>query len=191
MFQIFKMQNFYLTTKQLLQPKVVGLSVVSDKKLVSFKLFFSLLACVLCSSPSLFAQYSTLEWARLIGGVQQERPTKIMTVGSYTYIIGGAASTTLPVIGGRASAGGMDVYIAKFNAAGTMIFSTYLGGTKNDQLYNYNYSGPTSDLATVVGDDIYFAGQTTSTDLPVTNGTSFDGQGLTPGGGMRLIGTAL
>jgi hypothetical protein len=189
-FQLFKtnMQKFIRTNLFLLLTHLVNAQVsgiVFPHWLLGKQLskVFLILICFSFGSSSLFAQYSTLEWARLIGGVQQEKPTKIMTVGSYTYIIGGAASTTLPVIGGRTSAGAMDVYIAKFNAAGTMIFSTYLGGAQNDQLYNYNYNGSTSDLATVVGDDIYFAGQTISTDLPVTNGTSFDGQGLMPEGG--------
>ena len=59
-----------------------------------------------------------------------------------------------------ATSGGSDAFVAKWDAAGTMAFSTYLGGYRND-------AG--NSIAVDSSGSVYVAGNTSSTNFPVVN----------------------
>jgi len=80
---------------------------------------------------------------------------------------------------------GTDLFITKFNSDGSLLASTFLGGTENDGLNNadqlfYNYGDAFRGEVNVdASDNVYVATVTRSTDFPVTTGAfgggDFDG----------------
>lgn len=81
------------------------------------------------------------------------------------YVTGSTISTDFPVTQGAFQAtdpGGSPAFVSKLNAAGTaLVYSTYLGGNSIDQA---------SAIAVDAAGDAYMAGQTASTNFPVTVG---------------------
>lgn len=77
------------------------------------------------------------------------------------YIAGSTSSTNFPVLGGvQASLDGwIDAFAAKFGPSGTLVYSTYLGGSGIDI---------GNAIAVDSSGGAYLAGYTASTDLPVT-----------------------
>ncbi|HEX8597161.1 MAG TPA: SBBP repeat-containing protein [Chloroflexia bacterium] len=85
----------------------------------------------------------------------------------YAYLTGETASTNFPLANPYLStnSGGMDAFVSVLNTWGSgvssLIFSTYLGGSAGD-------AG--AGIATQGDGNIYVAGYTRSTDLPIRNG---------------------
>lgn len=86
------------------------------------------------------------------------------------YLAGETDSFNFPVLqplkatkGGSSSAS--DAFLLKMSTAGSLLFSTYLGGNNNDDAA----LGMTTDTA----GNIYLSGSTFSTDFPVLNAPSF------------------
>ncbi len=75
-----------------------------------------------------------------------------------------------PMQGQGALKGQEDAFIAEFNSSGTLIFSTYFGGSDTDSA---------SALALDASGNVYLTGQTYSTDFPLLNPleSSFSGSG--------------
>jgi len=79
------------------------------------------------------------------------------------YILGNTASADFPIVNPAQPVlgGGLDVFVAKLNPAGSaIIFSTYLGGSNTEFS-----SGITVDAS----GNVYLCGQTFSTDFPTVN----------------------
>jgi len=76
---------------------------------------------------------------------------------------------------------GCDIYVAKFNAAGTALLgSTYFGGAASDGINTsplaYNYGDEfRGEIIIDAVNNVYIASHSTSTDFPVTNGSSLGG----------------
>jgi len=136
------------------------------KILAPSKLFFFSLFLLLVVNQSLKAQYAVTEMARYIGGNQVETPRGIKNIGGFTYIIAETRSSDMPVTNGSTFKGLDDIYIAKLNSSGSILFASYFGGSGSESISAKN-------SFEVVGDDIYFICRTYSTDLPVTNSTVF------------------
>jgi len=77
------------------------------------------------------------------------------------YIAGSTSSTNFPVLGGVQATldGWVDAFAAKFGPAGTLLYSTYLGGSGTDVA---------NAIAVDGSGNAYLAGYTMSSDLPVT-----------------------
>ncbi|MEE8574048.1 MAG: SBBP repeat-containing protein, partial [Thermodesulfobacteriota bacterium] len=92
------------------------------------------------------------------------------------YVTGETRSTNFPTaapIFATHSGGGTDAFVTKITPDGkTILFSTYLGGTGADIAHG---------IALNSNDDIYVAGETTSTDFPFIN--------QIPGVGAAISGT--
>lgn len=105
---------------------------------------------------------SSLVFSTYLGGSGNDSGTGIAVDQSgYIYITGSTTSADFPVQNPlqAANAGGSDIFITKLNPSGSaLIFSTYLGGTGND---NAKY------LAIDSANNIYVAGYTASVDFPV------------------------
>src|SRR5205823_5397093 len=81
------------------------------------------------------------------------------------YITGGTESTTIPVASGQtpfqsSNAGASDAFVAKIDAAGRLLYSTFLGGTDPDV---------GAAIAVDTGGNTYVAGQSCSSNFPVLN----------------------
>jgi uncharacterized protein (TIGR03437 family) len=85
------------------------------------------------------------------------------------YVVGNTDSRNFPITSGAAR-GSMDVFVSKLNPTGTtLIYSTYIGGALEDRGRN---------IAVDNGGNVYVAGETSSTNFPVTGGalqTTFRG----------------
>jgi hypothetical protein len=110
------------------------------------------------------------------------------------YVVGETGSTDFPTLGPKqiAMAGATDVFITKWNAAGTgLVYSTYIGGSQRDVALGVAVDG---------AGNAYVTGFTYSPDFPTTNGalsTNFMGGSkafvlkLNPGGNALLYATFL
>ncbi|MBC7535739.1 MAG: T9SS type A sorting domain-containing protein [Ferruginibacter sp.] len=87
-------------------------------------------------------------------------------INSEVYLLGTADSIGYPVTNGSTFKGKTDIVLTKLNAAGSITFSTYLGGLNNDY--------PSHHLS-VIGNQVIIGGSTESTDFPVTGGSYYGG----------------
>jgi len=130
------------------------------------KRFLVILVLMLMGGSGLRAQGS-IELARYLGGSGEEKGVGSITISGYIYIWSTTSSSNLPVTNGSIFKGNTDIYVAKLNSNGTIVFASYLGGADAEEMHE--------TLGTVIGDDFYLAFSTYSNDLPATNGTSFSG----------------
>jgi predicted extracellular nuclease len=76
------------------------------------------------------------------------------------YITGRVGSTNFPTTSGAydtAANGGSDIFVAKFNAAGALVYSTYIGGTNADE---------GAAIAVDASGNAYVTGRTSSLNFP-------------------------
>jgi hypothetical protein len=125
------------------------------------------------------AQYASIEKSLLLGGLQVDQGYDLKIVDGFTYIAGEVSSADMPVTNGSRHRGLKDIYVAKFNSAGTLVFASYYGGSGTE-----DGNDATGEFMQVVGSDVYILGTTTSSDLLVTNGS-------TRNGGQDLFGVKI
>ncbi len=105
--------------------------------------------------------------SRYIGGSLAEYPPFIKIVNGETYLFGATSSTNFPITNAIAFGGGsFDFYVTKLDVNGNIIYSTYIGGNGDEN--------PTSNIEVVNG-EVLIGGFTTSTNYPVTNGSTYGG----------------
>ena len=118
-----------------------------------------------------------LLYSTFLGGVHDDQVGGMtLDARGNAYVIGNSASEDWPVSGNavqtaRKAIGSYvrNVVVTKFDASGTLIYSTFLGGSTND------YG---SAVAVDAAGNAYLTGNTTSADFPVTAGayqTTFKG----------------
>ena len=113
----------------------------------------------------------TILYSVLLGGSNDDRAEAI-TVDSkgYTYLTGYTLSSNFPTYNAyQANLKGLpDAFVTKLDASGNLVYSTYLGGASAQA-----ESSPATAAWTVATDsagDVYVAGETDTTDFPVTTG---------------------
>jgi hypothetical protein len=114
---------------------------------------------------------SALIYSTYLGGSQADAAAGIAVDGSKNaYVTGQTGSSNFPVSSATqgTSGGGNDAFVTEISPAGSLLFSTYLGGSLNEDSTSggANVSpigGITVDSA---GADIYLTGNTASTDFP-------------------------
>ncbi len=108
---------------------------------------------------------SSLDWATYLGGSDFEWPWPTLRVDQrgHADIVGPTVSTDFPTTPNAfqpANAGGEDLGIVQLDRHGRLLFSSYLGGSGDDN------GTPALDQR----GNIYVGGVTSSTDFPVTPG---------------------
>lgn len=130
---------------------------------------------------------ASLTFSTYLGGSDVERATALAADASGVWVGGETESADFPVMAAlQSTAGGMqDGFLARFTTAGSVVTSTYLGGSNADTI---------RALALSAAGEIYVAGGTFSTDLPVPP----NGWRPSPGGGqdgfvlrLNALGTAV
>ncbi|HEV3306717.1 MAG TPA: SBBP repeat-containing protein [Candidatus Sulfotelmatobacter sp.] len=114
------------------------------------------------------AVYSTY-----LGGEVSDAGTSVaVDLGKNAYVTGQTSSTKFPTVNATQATigGGNDAFVSEINVAGSLIFSTYLGGSLNE---NTNASGgQLAALGAIAvdgpGANVYVVGNTLSTDFPTT-----------------------
>jgi hypothetical protein len=105
-----------------------------------------------------------LSYSTFLGGESDETGYDIsVSPAGNVFINGNTASLNFPVTAGAFDTsynGGIDAYIAKLNANGSaLVYSTYVGGSGAERGL---------DLVIDAAENVYLAGQTYSTNFPVT-----------------------
>ncbi|MDR2855334.1 MAG: PKD domain-containing protein, partial [Methanomicrobiales archaeon] len=117
---------------------------------------------------------TALEYLIYIGGSSEDEGNDLyLDTNGDIYICGATASRDFPTVNAfrNSLSGGRDAYITKINAAGTdFIFSTYIGGSANDEALGITLDQDRNILIT---------GLTRSWDFPIVNRYE-----LSPFGGM-------
>src|SRR5262249_36635542 len=153
---------------------------------------------------------SALEYATYLGGsgFDSARGAAIDADGSL-ITMGQTLSTNFPTRNARQPhlAGQVDAFVAKLDAAGGLVFSTYHGGSMNDLPFYFEGSplcdvGPTDAPGWAVAVDgrnyIYVAGTTESSDFPTASPLQAEHHGglrdafvskFTPDGSMLVYST--
>ncbi len=132
-----------------------------------------------------------LPYSTYLGGSSDDVANAVTTDSAgNVYVAGYTASTNFPTTTGAyktANQGGVyDAFVSKFSPAGTLVYSTYLGGSGNDIAYG---------IAVDSAGNAYVTGSTSSADFPTTTGayrTAYNG-GTTDAFVVKLnpTGTAL
>jgi hypothetical protein len=120
-----------------------------------------------------FTPAGLLTWSTLYGGSGIENGNDVITDGANNVILVGATgSNNLPIQAAYQGAlnGTQDAFIVKFNSGCVRQWATYYGGTGNDDAMG---------VACDTGNNIFFTGTTSSTDIPLV--AAF--QGAAGGGG--------
>ena len=108
-------------------------------------------------------------YAVYLGGSGDDGATSIdVDADGNAVVAGGTNSADFPMVNAAQSyQNGTDAFVAKLGPTGTLLYSTYLGGTDDDGAYA---------VAIGASGHLYVAGATKSTSFPVTAGTrSFGG----------------
>jgi uncharacterized repeat protein (TIGR01451 family) len=97
------------------------------------------------------------------------------------YVAGATTSADFPAAGTafQSTSTSQDAFIARFDSTGALKYSTYLGGTGAET---------TAGIAADSSQNIYVAGNTTSTDFPTTSSNAFQ---ATSTGGTHVFVTEL
>jgi hypothetical protein len=118
----------------------------------------TLLLVQFCETP-LFAQYRYNNWGAYFGGTGYEYVEEVATDAAGNVIITGKTKskteiTTTGAYQAKYGGGNCDAFVAKFDSAGTLLWSTYFGGT----LMDYAYA-----ISVDLNNNIYIGGRTSST----------------------------
>jgi hypothetical protein len=129
---------------------------------------------------------SALLYSTYLGGSLPDAGSGIAVDGSKNaYVTGQTGSTNFPTVNATQASlgGGNDAFIAEINASGSLTFSTFLGGSLNEDSTSSGASvSPLGGIAVdTAGANIYVVGNTGSTNFPTVNpvqsgsgGGSFD-----------------
>ncbi len=111
----------------------------------------------------------TLSYSTYLGGSGTDVGAGITTDNAGdAYVVGWTGSANFPVTGGVYGTilnGPTDVFIAKFDPNGALVWSTYLGGSGDDVQYDSQIAG----IAVDGSGNVAVSGSTVSTDFPTTS----------------------
>jgi len=116
---------------------------------------------------------SALNYSTLLGGAGNEEGYKIAVNAGKAYITGYTGSVDFPVSAGAFqttyAGGNSDAFVAKVDptksGAASLIYATFLGGTGDENLSNFQRD----ILAVDNSGNVYVTGATTSVDFPTLN----------------------
>lgn len=126
--------------------------------------------CMLLSAlfllPANGKAQSFINFSRYVGGNGEDDVSKMQVINGETYLVTLTNSTNFPVTNGTAYNGNTDIAVTKFNAAGAVVYSTYIGSTGYDNFYAMK----------IINGEVYLLGTADSSGYPVTNGSVFKGR---------------
>jgi len=146
------------------QPIFTGYTYSNDLMVSSSGVFSSTFSGIFDAFLLRLKTDGSFDWATYYGGTGGEFVSD-MDIYNNEIIIGGfTSSMNLPVISTawqNSLAGGLDIFIAKFDTTGNRIWDTYYGGTNSEDAHTITFD---QNGNVIVGGDTY------STDFPVSSG---------------------
>jgi hypothetical protein len=113
---------------------------------------------------------ANIQWSTLIGGSGEEHSLNLdVDENDNIWVVGETHSTDLPTLSAfdnTFNGGDLDSFIAKFSSSGSLLLSSYIGGSGNDHTYGLCY---------VKNNYLLLTGLTSSINFPETMGTSNNG----------------
>ncbi len=138
----------------------------------------NILSCVLLIAAALLQNSAWgqpyINYSKYRGGTGEEYTSKMLVVNGETYVAGVTTSSNFPVTNGSTFHGVYDLTVAKYDQNGSVIYSTYLGGSGYEFFRSLK----------VINGEVYIIAESSSADYPVTNGSVY-------GGGTDVIITKL
>ena len=111
--------------------------------------------------PAIQASLNGINWSTYFGSVQWDFLHRTHTDASNNLYVGGqTASPNFPGLSGaviQQVISNVDGFISKFDALGQLKWSTYFGGSNDEDLLDFDFSGT----------DIYCVGNTGSSNMPI------------------------
>jgi hypothetical protein len=117
---------------------------------------------------------SALVYSTYLGGNLSDGASSIaVDANKNAYVTGQSGSPNFPLAQPTQGTlgGGNDAFVSLFNSSGSLFFSTYLGGSQNED--TYFPSGTTFPLGAIAVDtkgNVYITGNTLSTNFPTSSG---------------------
>ncbi len=125
----------------------------------------------------------SLVWSSYLGGTgsgESDAGYGIVVDGSSNVVVtGGTYSTNFPTVHAfqATPGGGLDAFVTKVSASGSLVWSSYLGGSNDDNGFGIAVDGSGNVVVT---------GNTASTNFPTSHAVQ-----ATPGGGLDAFVTSL
>ena len=132
------------------------------------------------SIPSSLDTNYTLYYSGILQGARAEILDCAVDSEGYSYVTGSVSSSQFPTLNAYDSSyngGDSDCFVMKFSPNGTLVYSTFIGGSEDDR-----------GSAIVVDDDenIYVGGQTYSSNFPIQNAAQSENRGNWEGFVLKL-----
>src|SRR5262249_24646878 len=111
-----------------------------------------------------------LTYSSLLGGSALDKGYAVaVDTSGNVYLTGETASIDFPNNGSGqpANAGGSDAFVTKLDSTGAIVFSSYLGGSGNEN--DYRSGVEASGIAVDSSGNVCVVGRTSSIDFPVVN----------------------
>ena len=134
-------------------------------KIFSLTIFFYVFLLLL-SLPYEGNAQAYIKQSRYLGGDSYDPIVGTQIVNGYRYIVSNASdnagANTYPITTGGPNPGDNDIQVTKLNTDGTIAWSRFIGGSRDDQANDFM----------VLGNYIYIVGYTISNNFPVTDGST-------------------
>ena len=134
---------------------------------------------------------ASLGFSTFFGGNDGDQVRDIVTDGAGNiYVVGGTRSKDFPTTTGafdRTHNGDMDIFVAKFTAAGSLVWSTFVGGPNYDRAYAVEIA-PGGDVVIAGRAGAQMPGLTGSFGPTFKGGTQVGGYGAQDGFVCKLSG---
>ena len=124
------------------------------------KITYTILAFILLTASSLFAQAPTVKWQKCLGGVRDDYGYSMVKTTDGGYILAGSTQSNQDDVSGNHPDGNFDMWVVKLTSPGNIEWQKCLGGNEDDGAYSivqtsdggYAVAGYTrSDSGDVVG----------------------------------------
>ena len=117
---------------------------------------------------------SSLVYSTYLGGSLNDVGTAIaVDVNKNAYVTGQTGSTNFPVTSSATqptNGGGNDAFVSEFSSTGSLVFSTYLGGSADENTAAAGIGATGAIAVDSAGANIYVTGNTKSDPFPTTSG---------------------
>ncbi len=100
------------------------------------KITYTLLAFILITAPSLFAQAPSVKWQKCLGGIRDDYGHSMIKTSDGGYILAGSTMSYDGDVHGNHPGGNSDAWVVKLSSFGNIEWQKCLGGNDDDAAYS-------------------------------------------------------